>query len=121
MAFRIIVYNCVLMSFNRALLIYIACFIILVAVLIGVSATVSNGPRVDTLRTMASRTAGRRSGGDGFGGCNLAGGFIQNCGKNILLPLNFAHWRRQSAAKKHHQTLLTALRALILGDEKKSA
>ena len=120
MAFRIIVYNCVLMSFNRALfdlhrLFYYPCGRFNRRV-----ATVSNGPRVDTLRTMASRTAGGVAVATVLAVVISLVVLFKLWQKLFCCPSIFAHWRRQSAAKKHHQTLLTALRALILGDEKKA-
>ncbi|WOV91015.1 MAG: heme biosynthesis HemY N-terminal domain-containing protein [Candidatus Zeuxoniibacter abyssi] len=99
-------------------MIYIACFIILVAVLIGVSQLYLTDPVLIRY--------GQWQAEPGVAVATVLAVVIslvvlfKIVAKIILLPLNFAHWRRQSAAKKHHQTLLTALRALILGDEKKA-
>lgn len=101
-------------------LIYIACFIILVAVLIGVSQLYLTDPVLIRYGQWQAEPPAGVAVATVLAVVISLVVLFKIVAKIILLPLNFAHWRRQSAAKKHHQTLLTALRALILGDEKKA-
>ena len=121
MAFRIIVYNCVLMSFNRALFDYIACFIILVAVLIGVSQLYLTDPVLIRYGQWQAEPPAGVAVATVLAVVISLVVLFKIVAKIILLPLNFAHWRRQSAAKKTSSDLTHRLAGFNFGRRKKSA